>query len=138
MLAGNITSINANRHTAAAGLVGRYSSPAAPASSSTPVTVTSNPGAGNGGGTIAIKSRRSGLTKCATPVITNMAASPTAAACGQLSTYSTPSQPTRRAPSVPKTSVTTTAIAGSYLDSVKIDGMRLSRQCQDLGARMPS
>jgi hypothetical protein len=50
------------------------------------VIVTSDPGAGSGGGTIAIMSRRIAGTKCATPVITNITARPTAMACGQLST----------------------------------------------------
>jgi hypothetical protein len=50
------------------------------------VIVTSNPAAGSPGGTIAIISRRIAGTKCTTPVIANIAASPTATACGQLST----------------------------------------------------
>ncbi len=84
--AGNIATINRNRQTAAATRGGGYSRPAPPSSSSAPVMVTSSPGAGSRGGTIAIMSRRSGLTKCATPVTTNIAARPTAMALGQLST----------------------------------------------------
>ncbi|GLE51342.1 hypothetical protein ATCCBAA256_09280 [Mycobacterium montefiorense] len=82
-MAGNIASISASRHTAAAVRVAVSSSPAAPSSSSTPVTVTSRPGAGNRGGTIAIRSRRIGGAKCAIPVRTNMAASPTVIAAVQ-------------------------------------------------------
>jgi hypothetical protein len=84
-LAGNITNISRNRQTAAATRVGGYSSPTAPSSSSTPVMVTSSAGAGSLGGTIAIMSRRR-PTKCATPVIVNITARPTAIACGQPST----------------------------------------------------
>ena len=50
------------------------------------LTVTSKAGAGNRGGTIAIRSRRSGGAKCAIPVRTNIAATPTAIAAVQLLT----------------------------------------------------
>ncbi len=82
-----MASISASRHTAAATRVTGSNRPAAPSSSSTPVTVTSRPGAGNRGGTIAMRSRRIGGAKWATPVSTNIAASPTAIAAVQLLTY---------------------------------------------------
>src|ERR1700722_12873124 len=128
MLAGNIANINTNRHPAAATRVGGYSSPPAPSSSSTPVIVTSNPAAGRAGGTIAIMSRRIAGTKCATPVIANIAASPTATACGQLSTWAPPSQPTSRVPSVPRTKVMMTAIADSLSSHCQDDGDTLTNK----------
>jgi hypothetical protein len=116
-LAGNIATISTANATAAGTRVGGYSSPAAPSSSSTPVTVTSNSGAGRRRGTIAIRSLRNGLTKCATPVTTNIRARPKEIASGQLPTYSTPDQPTTRASSVPTTSAMSGAISNSNLDS---------------------
>jgi len=86
MLAGNIASINSSRQTAAAIRVAGTNRPAAPNSSIAPVKLTSNPGAGSRGGTIAIRLPRSGGTKCATPVSTNIAARPTAIALTQVST----------------------------------------------------
>jgi len=86
MLAGNMASISRNRQMAAATRVGGNRSPTAPSSSSTPVMATSRSGDGSGGGTIAIMSRRMPGVKCATPVMKNIRAKPTAMALGQLST----------------------------------------------------
>ena len=75
MLAGNMAIISNESPVAAATDVRRYTRPAAPASSSTPVIVTSTPGAGSDGGTISTSSPRI-PTKWATPVIANIVASP--------------------------------------------------------------
>jgi len=85
-LAGNMASIRANKHRAAATRVTGSTKPTAPSNSSSPVMVTSTPGAGNRGGTIAMRSARRRGAKCAVPVSTNMAASPTAIEADQLLT----------------------------------------------------
>jgi hypothetical protein len=96
----------------------------APASSSTPVTVTSSAGAGRPGGTMLMSSARI-PTKWDTPVSTNIAASPPRTATGHGRSRRTPAAPAASNTSV--TAMRTTSGAMRFLPQAELDSDKMLR-----------